>query len=96
MCIFFELFSQFDATAEYDDGKYDATTYDGTIWNGNANAHATVHANDATSDDATSAIVSCRRRCINCWSTSNATKANISGLQVKHFGRAIFWNLFPI
>lgn len=76
-------FSHFNPTTDYDDAKYDATTYDGPIWNGDANDATTIYTNDATSNDATKAIVSSCCGCnIKRWTTSYGTETNISGIQV--------------
>lgn len=75
-------YSQYDAPTKYDDGKHDATTYDGSIWYANADA---LHASDdASANDATEAIVPGRRYGCSIYShpTSNGSKANVPRVQV--------------
>lgn len=72
-----------------DDAKYDAATYDGSVWNAAiyANDAATNDAtsNDATANDAAPIVSSCRRGSTTKSTANDATEANISSIQVRHF-----------
>lgn len=86
--------SRFNAAAKHDDAEYDATTYDGSIRYGNADDATTVYTNDAASNDASATIIPGRSGHFNRWPASNATEANISGLQVRaiiHFQFQYFY-----